>query len=78
MDVDRAHTTDRFTKLMIFSCDYDFPVFVYEFLIYHKDFLRYYNGTIHDGYVANIHNTNTILAGGLLNGERTVVRLAPT
>ena len=77
MDVDRAHTTDRFTKLMIFSSDYDFPAFASKFLINYKTVMGYYKGNIEEGYVVNMHNTNTILAGGMLKGQETVLILEP-
>ena len=77
MDVDTAHTTDRFTMLMIFSSDHDFPAFAAEFLINYKSVIGCYKGIISDSYVVNMHNTNTILAGGMLKGQETVLLVTP-
>ena len=77
MDADTTHKTDRFTKLMIFSSDHDFPAFAADFLINYKTVIGCYKGNISDSYVVNIHNTNTILAGGMLKGQETVLILEP-
>ena len=77
MAADTAHTTDRFTRLMIFSCDYDFPAFASEFLINYKAVIGCYKGIISDSYVVNMHNTSAILAGCMLKGQETVLLLEP-
>ena len=74
-DLDAFHTTDRFTKLMIFSCDYDFPAFASEFLINYKAVIGCYKGIIGDSYVVNMHNT--IMVSGMLKGQETVLILEP-
>ncbi len=77
MDTAQPQITDRFSKLMIFSSDHNFPSFAEDFRINYKTVMGYCNGIIEESYVVNVHHINTILAGNLLRGQDTVLLLAP-
>ncbi len=71
------HKTDRFTRLMIFACDHDFPVFAAEFLVNYKSVMGVYQGIVEESYVVNLRNVRTIMTGGMLKGQESVLFLAP-
>ncbi len=77
MDTAQPQRTDRFTKLVIFASDHDFPTFAADSRINYKTVIGYYRGIIEESYVINIYNVNTILAGEILKGQDSVLLLAP-
>lgn len=75
MDTDTKHETDRFTALMIFACDHDFPTFAAQAGIQYKSVMGFYQGIIEASFVVAVSDAEIIAEARMLKGQETVLLL---
>ncbi len=76
METDTKNKTDRFTPLMIFASDHDFPAFAAEHGIGYKTVLGLYQGLIEESFVVSIYDARQVAGAELLKGQDSVLLLA--
>ena len=81
-DLDAFHTdprreTDRFTSLVIFASDHDFPAFAAKHGIGYKPVMGLYQGLIEESFVINHKDGAALFTGGILVGQDSVLLLSP-
>ena len=76
-DTSALYDADRFTPLVIFSSDHDFPAFAKAENINYKPVMGLYQGIIEESFVVRHTDGLRIMAGGILQGQESVLLLSP-